>query len=270
MSQSGDRNPVLCCYPANPPRYTLLIVPGYADHAGRYSHVGEYFAARGADVYALDVTGHGKASGRRGHIDSFAQYRHDVLNALEHVTPQAKGPVFLLGHSLGGLIVSSTLLHDQPRVSGVMLSSPFLGMSMPVPPAKAALARALASFLPALTMANNIPANHLSRDSSVGEAYLSDPLVFRTATARWFTETMDAMSEVRSRAGEISESVLVLQAGDDRIASKEAVIDVFAALGSKDKTYLEYPGFYHEILNEIGKEQVMSDMVEWIEKKIAH
>ncbi|HSL93977.1 MAG TPA: lysophospholipase [Bacillota bacterium] len=269
MSPSNGHDPVLRHFPAEVPKCTLLVVPGYADHAGRYTHVGDYFSIRGIDVYALDLTGHGKAPGRRGHIDSFAQYRQDVLSALKHVTGPEAAPVFLLGHSLGGLIVSSTLLHHKLPLAGVLLSSPFLGLGMPVSPVKATLAMALSKAMPTFAMPNNIPANHLSRDSTVGEAYLADHLVFRTATARWFTETLGAMAEVKERVGEISAPMAIFQAGDERIANKAAVVDFFGRLSGPEKTYTEYPGYYHEILNEIGKEQVMLDMALWIEGKIA-
>lgn len=247
----------------------VLAVPGYADHAGRYTHVGEHFAAHGFDFFALDVTGHGQAPGRRGHIDSFGDYRRDVVAALDEVGRAFPGPVFLLGHSLGGLMVSSTLLHHKPFLSGALLSSPFLGLSMPVSAAKKAAAGLLSGVWPTFAMPNNIPAHLLSRDAEIGEAYLADPLVFRTATARWFTETMNAIDEVREGAAEISQPIAIFQAGDELIADKKAVADFFTGLGSEDKTYKEYPGFYHEILNEIGKGQVLSDMTQWINARLA-
>lgn len=265
----ADSAPVLRHHPADEPKCTLLTVPGYADHAGRYIHVGEYFAANSVDFYALDVTGHGKASGRRGHIDSFADYRRDVVLALEEVRRNAQGSLFLLGHSLGGLIVSSTMLHDEPQLAGVLLSSPFLGLSIPVSPSKRAVAGLLSGVWPTLTMPNNIPAGYLSRDQSVGQAYMHDPLVFRTATARWFTETIGAINEVTARAADFTQPIAVFQAGNELIADKVAVAAFYGRLGSHDKMYREYPGFYHEILNEIGKEQVLSDMLRWIEERRA-
>ena len=189
----------------------------------------------------------------------------DVLGMLDHVRAESNSSsLYVLGHSMGGLVALSSLIHSPVPLEGVLLSAPFLGMGMPVPAPKVLLARCISVIMPGLAMANDIPASFLSRDKSVGQAYLADPLVFRTATARWFTETMSAIEDVVARAGEFMYPCLVMQAGEERIADTPAAKKVFKILGSDDKTYIEYPGFYHEILNEIGKEQVLQDILCWI------
>ena len=246
----------------------VLIVPGYADHAGRYPHVAEAIIEQGITVFALDLRGHGKSDGARGHISRFSQYHDDLLVMVEHIRSASKGRnLFLLGHSMGGLVVLSTLLNNKIAVEGVILTSPFLGMSMQVPPAKALLGRLLSSIYPTLALPNEIAPECLSRDATVGNTYREDPFVFKTATARWFTETMGAMDDVFVKAPEFRWPCLLLQAGDDRIVDVAASRRLFEALGTGEKTYIEYEGFCHEILNEIGKEKCLRDITCWLKRE---
>lgn len=263
----GSERPVLNVvhHPAQDRKATMLVVPGYADHAGRYGHVAAYLNARGIEVFAVDLRGHGKSGGRRGHIESFADYQADVLTALEGILQSGqREALFLLGHSLGGLVTLSALAHHALPLTGAVLSSPFLGLAMPVPPVKRGLARMLSTLIPAVAMPSNIPPQYLARDPAVGVRYSADPLVFKTATARWFTETMAAIDRVSELAPSVDLPLLVLQAGDDRIADPAATASLVKKLGSKDATYEELAGYYHEILNDPEAETVMDRIASWV------
>ena len=139
MSDKKNNLPYYRHYAAEDADACILIVPGYADHAGRYGHVGEYFSSCGIDVYTMDLIGHGNSPGKRGHINDFSEYRDDVVSMVEFVRSACRAKHhYLMGHSLGGLVVTSTVLEHQLPLSGVILSSPFVGLSMPVPPLKVA------------------------------------------------------------------------------------------------------------------------------------
>jgi alpha-beta hydrolase superfamily lysophospholipase len=244
---------------AQEPKMRLLIVPGYAEHAGRYDHIARFLSAEGVEVVAMDLRGHGKSGGQRGYVNRFSQYHEDVAAVLGQVKPH-----FLLGHSMGGLVVLSYLLANSPTLKGVIVTSPLLGLRMKVPPAKALLGRIVSGIYPRLSMPNGIPPEQLSRDSAVGEAYVADPLVFKVATARWFTESQKAMQEVRDKGAELSYPFLIMQAGDEQVADASCTRKLAEVLASKDKTYVEYEGYRHEVFNEIGKEECCAELLRWI------
>lgn len=251
------------------PRGCVLIVHGYADHSGRYPHVAKFLNEVGLDVFAADVRGHGKSGGARGHTMRFDRYLEDVDAALEAMRRDgASGPAFVLGHSHGGLIALNYALHRKPDWRGLIVTSPFLGVAMKVPPVKLAAGRLMSKLFPSFSLPSEIPPEYLSHESDVVRGYANDPLVFKTATARWFTEAMGAIDEVYDRAGEIKVPTLMLAAGDDRVADPSKAEPLFQRLGAEDKQFVSYAGFYHEILNETEKERVFAEIRPWIERRL--
>ncbi len=248
---------------------TLLFVHGYGEHSGRYQHVLEFFHAKGYDVAAFDYRGHGRAQGTRGHVERFSQYSEDVDAFIRLVTSRATGDrrTYLIGHSLGGLIVANYLLEHPEGIDGMVLSSPFLGLKMKVPALKVLAAKGLSSVLPTFALPTNIPPEALSTDPAVGVAYTADPLVGKSATARWFTESMKAQETVLRRASLLRMPALLLIAGADSIADPEVSQSFLAALGSSDKELEWYDGMYHEIFNEREKLTVFNALASWLEKR---
>ncbi len=247
----------------------VAIIPGYADHSGRYSHVADFLTGGGIEVYALDLRGHGNSDGARGHVSRFDHYHDDVDALLSVIAEKSQGkPLFILGHSMGGLVALSYAIRRSPDCKGIAVSSPFLGVAMKVPEIKVLLGRVMSVVYPSLALPSGLNPYDLSHDRAVGDAYSADPLVFKTATARWFTETMRAIAETKAGARNLKLPCLILQAGDDRLADPEASKPLFDSLGSSDRTYIEYPNFYHEIFNEDGKEKPMGDLINWIKARI--
>lgn len=255
-------------------RAALAIVPGYADHAGRYAEVAEFLGARGIETFAIDLRGHGRSEGTRGHVARWDEYLDDVDALLRHARESVGDlPLHLHGHSMGGLVALTHALERGARdadlgLRAASVSSPFLGVALPVPAWKSALGRVVSRVVPAFAMPSGIDPGLLSRDPEVGRAYARDPLVFRTATARWFTEAMAAIARAEAGAGRIRRPTLVVQAGDDRIADPRAARPLFDRLGSERKRYVEYPGMYHEILNEIGREAPLGEIARWILEEV--
>lgn len=270
---------------AGAPRAVVALVHGYADHSGRYAHVAEFLGEAGVSVVAVDLRGHGASAGKRGHVASFDEYLDDVDALLAEAGREAaRGagggieggagasaapvPVFLVGHSMGGLVSLLYAMRRGGDFRGLAVSSPFLGVGIPVPPVKAALGRVMSAAWPSLAMGSGINPRNLSHDPEVARAYADDPLVFKTATARWFTEALAAIDEVRRRAGELRKPCLILQAGEDRLCDPKASGPVFEAMGADDKTFIDYPGLYHEIFNETERERPLGDLRGWIEARI--
>jgi len=147
---------------------------------------------------------------------------------------------------------------------GLIMSSAFLQFKIKVPGWKMTLARTLSNLMPTFTMANDVPAAHLSHDPSVVAAYDADPLNHHVATARWGTEVMAAQTRTLDRAVELKVPVLVLYAGDDQIADPQGSALFFERVKLTDKTVHRYDGDYHEIFNEMDKDTVFRDMEVWL------
>lgn len=227
------------------PTTVLAVVHGYGEHGGRYGYLSDDMAARGHAVYVFDLRGHGHSAGRRGHILRFADYLADTRVYLDAVVEAHPGaPLYLLGHSLGGLI----------------LSSPFLRLGTPPPASKVYGAKVLSLVAPAFNIGNTLQAADLSHEQDVVEAYVTDPLVHHVATSRWAAEVLAAQGAVRAGAPRISLPLLLLFSDADAVTDPQASRDLFAAAGSVDKTERCYAGYCHELFNETGRAAVFADL----------
>lgn len=244
-------------------RARVVLVHGYADHVGRYPHVIEALTGAGYEVHALDLRGHGRSEGVRGHVLRFRDYLDDLDLFLEEL-PRDPLPRFLIGHSLGGLLSLRYVLDRPDAFAGLAASSPYLHLATDVHFLKEAVATAASHLAPTLLTKSPIEAKALSHDPAMVQAYIDDPLVFKTFNARWFFQTRQAQEEVLERAAEIRLPVLMLLGSADPIADPERGRQVFERLGSADKTLKVYDGFLHEVFNETGRERVIRDLVEWL------
>ena len=252
--------------PEGAPAAVLAVVHGYGEHGGRYRGLAENMAARGYAVHVYDLRGHGRSGGRRGHLGRFTDYLDDTAAYLEAVREEQPGlPLFLLGHSLGGLIATA-YVEDRPTdaLAGLILSSPFLRLGMPVSPLRLSAARLLSVVAPAMNVGNTIDPTALSHERDVVKAYDTDPLNHHVATARWAAEVLAAQGAALSAAGAIRLPFLLLYGDADAVADPEASRELFTGAGSADKTMHCYEGYYHEIFNEIGRETVFADLAAWL------
>lgn len=252
-------------WPCKDPIAAVVIIHGYADHSLRYTHVGRFLRENQISAFAVDLRGHGQSDGPRGHVASFDDYLDDV-DAILNVVEQNRlnVPVFVLGHSMGGLVALAHAIRRPHKYQGLILSSPFLGVAIQVPAIKQALGRVMSVIWPPLALPSGIDPRDLTHDTAICDEYASDPLVFKTATARWYTEAMKSIDAVKSNASKLKLPTLILQAAEDKLADPKAAKPLFDRLGSEDKSYIEYPSFYHEIFNEIEKEKPLNDMQQWI------
>src|SRR5665647_531066 len=237
--------------PAGAIRGAVAIVHGIGEHSGRYSYLVERLAERGFAVAALDNRGHGRSGGTPGHIDSWSEYREDVRAFLRYVSAQFMGmPLFLYGHSLGALIVTDYVLFHPDGLDGLIVSGNPLHPTGSAKPVLVMLARILSRYKPKISFQLGLDDDALSRDPEVVKAYREDPLVHRSVTARWGTETLAAIDRVRARASEIRLPLLILHGGADRINSPEGSRELFNLVSSADKQLRVYPGGYHEPHND--------------------
>jgi len=254
--------------PEGETKAVLAIVHGFGEHSGRYGNVVNWFVPKGYAIYAFDLRGSGRSPGQRGHINSFAEFREDVKTFLQLVRAQEPDrPLFLLGHSMGGLIVLNYVLHHPEGLTGVIASGPALG-SLPVSPLLLALAKLLSRIWPRFTLDTNLDATAISRDPAVVEAYVNDPLVHSLGTPRLGTELLKAMEWTQAHAAEMKVACLIVHGGADRLAPPEASRAFYERMTIADKARYEYEGYYHEVFNDIGKERVLADVEAWIQRHL--
>lgn len=257
-------------------RGRLLWVHGFAEHSGRYLETLRWFAKRGFESWILDLRGHGLSGGERVSIDRFSEYIDDMESFYDHVRREGgvRQPVFGLGHSMGGLVLSRLLqermdqLTETANPEGAVILSPFMGLKVPVPKWKAAASRVLSRVVPNLRLSSEFSTEVLSKDPAVGRAYEADPLIVRGATPRWFTETIDAQSSALAEAGQVKLPVLVMHGRADALADVEATRKFYQSIGSDERELKLWDDLRHELLNEVEKEQVREYILGWIEGRI--
>ena len=255
--------------PEGAPAAVLAVVHGYGEHGGRYRELAEDMAARGYAVHVYDLRGHGRSGGRRGHVGRFADYLDDTAVYLDAVRTEHSGqPVYLLGHSLGGLIATA-YVEDRPAegLAGLILSSPFLRLGMPVPPLKIGAVRLLSLAAPFMKIGNTLDSAALSHDQDVVRAYGVDPLNHHVATARWAAEVVAAQGAALSAAGSITLPLLLLYGDADAVADPQAARELFERVASPDKAEHCFEGYYHEIFNETGRAAVFAAISAWLEAR---
>jgi lysophospholipase len=258
------------CRPSAASRAVVAVVHGYGEHGGRYEVLAADLAQRGLTVCVYDLRGHGRSSGRRGHIRSFTEYLDDTGLFLDGARREAAGlPLFLLGHSMGGLIAAA-YAERRPvdDLAGLVLSAPFLRLAIPVPALRVQAARVVSRVAPTVDVGNPLDAAGLSHDEAVVAAYRTDPLNHSAATARWAAEVFAAQRAALSAAARLSLPLLVMLGEDDPVADPAAVRELFAAAASADKTLRLYAGFFHEIFNETGREAPVADLGGWLDAHV--
>jgi len=254
--------------PEAEPRAVLAVVHGYGEHSGRYGNVVDWFVPRGYALLALDMRGHGRSPGQRGYIESFAQVREDVRAFLDTVHEQEpERPVFLIGHSQGGLTVLNYVLYDPSGLAGVVASGPLLSQ-LPLSPLLLQVSRLLSKAWPTLGLNVGVDAEALSHDQQVVEAYVNDPLVHGKGTPRLGTELTAAIEWTRAHAADMALPCLIVHGGADRLCAPEASRIFYEHIAYADKERIEYEGYYHELFNEVGKEKVLADVEAWLEKHL--
>lgn len=247
------------------PRGTMVVAHGASEHGGHYGHVARYFTDRDLQVYAIDFRGHGKSSGPRVHVDRFDQYIDDLHLLIQQVREYGK-PV-LVGHSLGGLVAFHYAARHQSELAGLILSSPWFGLRVTVPPLKRALGRIASALLPRLSMPTEIRLSHVSRDAETVRLKEQDPLFGRTFTPRWGIECESAAARAPELAPTLAIPTLIMHAGDDLLTSPDASRSLFERLGAPRKEYRLWPGKYHEIFNDPGYEEVFESIMNWLKQQ---
>lgn len=249
-------------------RGEILIAHGFGEHSGRYGALTDHLVNNNYSVTAYDHRGHGLSDGLPGHVESFGEYDEDLAKLISSVRSRSQAKsLFLIGHSMGGLIALRYAAKKSGTLTGAIISAPLIEVAVPVPAHKLMIARVGARMNPRWRLHNEINPANLSRDPEVGRAYAADPLVNRKVSPKWFAEATRAMQEVAEWAPRITTPVLVMHGTADKLASVAATQRMFERIESRDKELVIYPGFYHELFNEPEKKDVFERVTEWLDKR---
>ena len=254
-------------HPAEKPRGTVVIVHGFNAHSGQYAWVAEQLVATGLAVYALDLRGRGKSDGERFFVEKMSDYVDDVAAVMELVKSREAGPpVFLLGHSAGGVVSCLYALERQSDLAGLICES--FAFQVPAPDFALAALKGLSHLAPhahVLKLKNE----DFSRDPEVVAEMNSDPLIaHEVQPTLTMAEMVRADERLKQEFSNITLPVLILHGTSDRAAKPNGSQVFFDSAGSADKTLKLYEGHFHDLLHDLGKETVMADIKEWITARL--
>jgi len=259
-----------CWLPDSDIKAVLLVVHGLAEHCGRYMNLVNHFIPVGYAVYGLDHIGHGKSDGARVHVQRFEDFTSTLRIFFDRVREwHPEKPVFLIGHSMGGLIGAAYLLEHQAELAGAVLSGPSVKVPENISSATIFLGKIFSSLAPKFGIVV-LEAEGVSRDPAVVAAYVNDPLVHRgKTTARLAAELLKTMQRVSAEGAKITLPVLIVQGGSDRLVDPSGAQLLYDRVGSTDKKLKVYDGLYHEVFNEPEQAQVLGDVEEWLEAHLS-
>ena len=255
--------------PSGPTLAAVGLIHGGAEHGGRYPALVSALRERGCAVYALDLRGHGRSGGRRGHVDRFSDYMSDLETFFEFVRSETgEVPTFVLGYSLGGTTGASYALTAQDRLAGVIMAGPALAIGEDASKLQFAVARTISALAPRLPLFKMKPEEMMSDPDAVRD-YRADPLVFHGRfDARLLAELLEVMRAFPERVGQLELPLLVIHGGADVTADPQGSRIAIESAGSEDKTLRVYEGLRHDVFNEPDRELVSGEVADWIGARI--
>lgn len=260
---------------SSPTGRLLFVVHGQAEQSDRYEHFPHYLQDTVDVVAAIDLPGHGKSKGTRGHIQSFNDYHEACLLALARAqswTEEKYGTCHAqwFGHSLGGLIsLGVAQQHANLNVKSFSISAPLLDLAFPVPPFKAAFARLTEPLLGRVPLNNELHVEDVSHDPSVVQEYTTNKLNHKYVTPRFFVGLLRDMKRVRENKNVVNYNLSLYIPLADKIVSQKVSRQFFndcKVSDGKIKWLEMFPGYYHESFNEIGKERAFVALEHWLKR----
>ena len=253
--------------PAGAPKAVVVIVPGFNSHSGYYNWTAQQLAAGGYVVYAVDLRGRGVSDGERFYVDSIDDYVADVDGVVDIAKAANPGKkLFLFGHSAGGVTAVTYALDHQEKLTGLISES--FAYKTPAPDFALAALKGLSHLAPhahVVKLANK----DFTRDATAVEAMDADALI---ANETQPTKTMAALARADERLGRefgsIKLPVFIIHGTADKATKPAGSQEFFDKAGASDKTLKLYEGHYHDMLSDIGKEQVLGDIEAWVDARV--
>eukprot|EP00744_Colponema_vietnamica_P015295 GILI01021444.1.p1 GENE.GILI01021444.1~~GILI01021444.1.p1 ORF type:complete len:320 (+),score=86.29 GILI01021444.1:52-960(+) len=252
------------------PKGVIFLCHGFSEHIGRYEHVANAFNAAGFSVLAIDHQGHGHSEGDRTFVSFFQDYIDDFCQFVQEETKNfaSSVPRFLLGHSMGGLIAIRVGLSNVIEWKGVVLSAPGVMVDPnAASPAVIKIGRAISKVFPKMGI-KPLDLNGLTTDMQMLEAIKNDPLRYDgKVLARWGTEFIAATEQLQANYGVVNFPFLCVHGDRDTICNVEGSRQLHSGASSTDKKLIVYPGMLHECFNEVGRDKVFADIIQWLDAK---
>lgn len=246
------------------PKAVVLLVHGMGEHSSRYADfVVKKLVEQHISVIAFDHFGHGKTEGKRGHNPSFEAVLDSVSTMLEK-SKKVFGdiPTFLYGHSMGGNIVLNYVLRRTSNIKGVIATSPFLKLAFEPPKIKLAIGKLLQKIAPSITMGNELNPSDISRDKTEVQKYIDDPLVHNKISPNYSITFIKMGKWAIENAQKLTIPTAIFHGTGDKIIDHKASQE-FTDKTNKASIKL-YEDAYHELHNDLCKEELMADIIGWI------
>lgn len=253
--------------PSERPKANVVIIHGLGSHSDTFKPVVTALVERGYALYGLDLRGHGRSEGKRGYINRWSEFRDDLTALLKLVGDECpETPCYLYGHSLGATIALDYAIRYPHALQGVVLSALPIG-KVGLSPIKFFIGRLLSSVWPSFALDTGIDLSAGSRDPAIVKTHADDPLRHTYGRARMSTEFFSTVNWLQTHISELKVSVLVLHGSADRTVPPDASRQYFQKITCKDKQYIEYPGAYHDLHQDLNYQDVLADVGLWLEKQ---
>jgi len=253
--------------PEDEPAAVAVVVHGFIEHSGRYAPLAELLTARGYAVWAYDHQGHGRSEGAGVFVRRFDDYLDDLEISLRRVAGRHAGkPLLVFGHSMGGAITGLLAAAGRLDARGLALSAPAARTGPKVFPLLRHLAGIMGTLAPKLRIVR-MGHGFVSRDPEVVEQFANDPLVFHERIpCRTGAEILAAAPRLMKSAPRIRLPLLILQGTGDVVVDPRGAEELHRRAGSSDKTLKLYPELYHDVLHEPERQQVLDDLLAWLDE----
>ncbi len=250
----------------DPVKGAVVLVHGYGEHHGRYTHVIEAFNKAGYTVYALDHQGHGRSTGERAYVNTIDELVDDLHTYVSAIKKELAGQkLFMYGHSMGSLISLMYVIRYQDELNGVILSGLPLAANEAVSPLLLTTAKLLDKIVPKMPLAETTPASELAADQSVAAAFAADPLNWKgKMRVRTGVSIGNGVDAARAQISAVRLPVLFLHGAEDKICPPNGSVFALEGVSSPDKQRIVYPDLRHEIHNEKNWQTVIQDIVTWL------
>jgi alpha-beta hydrolase superfamily lysophospholipase len=254
--------------PKTAPRAVLAICHGVNSHSGQYEWPGEQFARSGLSVYALDLRGRGRSDGDRFYVEDISEYVADLSGLIGVAKAREPDlPVFLLGHSAGGVVSCVYALDHQSEIAGLICES--FAYQVPAPDFALAVIKGVSHLAPH-AMVLKLHMEDFTRDPEALQRLREDPYTLNEVQpTRTVAALVRADERLKREFPQITLPVFILHGTADKATKPQGSEFFHETAGSKDKTLKLYEGHYHDLLADIGRERVLADMQAWIDARIA-
>jgi alpha-beta hydrolase superfamily lysophospholipase len=254
---------VKCWKPEITSKGVIILIHGLGEHINRYHHWAGQFTGDGWTVVGLDLRGHGLSEGKRG-CGGYEAHLKDIDTIVRFVEKQfGKTDIILYGHSMGGNFALGYMLSRKPDISGVVITSPWLRLSAPPAKATVFVVKILSRIIPYFAISNRLASRNLSRDEAVGKEYEKDPRVHSKISLKLFLDVHQWAKKILNSKHKLNVPLLLLHGSDDRITSWKGSY-LFALETSQITSFRIWDQCYHELHNELCREDVFKYICSWI------